>query len=179
MSNIVQVTQEVSYQAVIEKMFEGLTKKAACEACGVVVRTFDRWIATNPNLVQQIREQQTSQFANYTDEIQSNRRENLESLLAFSKTLREGLRVDSILDMREAMQAMSALLKLERQLERTMAGILPPTALIEAPPDDSMSAERAAELLAKLSGANLTKVTVTRTIEVSGPQVVEGIVTSP
>lgn len=172
MSNdIVAVTDEFQAQQVIEKMFQGQTKKAACAEVGISTKTFDRFVAASPQFVREVQATIRSQFAEYIDQISETRRKNLRAILNFSEDLRNEMLLAETIGGK--VDAFSALLKLEKQLAASMEHILP--AIKETGPSGppKIDDDAAAAILAKLSGADLVTVTKTTTVELAHPEVIQ------
>ncbi len=172
MSNdIIAVTDEFQATQVVEKMFQGQSKKAACAEVGISTKTFDRFIGSSPQIVRDVQAAVRSQFAEYIDQISETRRKNLEAILKFSEDLRINMLLAETTE--DKLSAFNALVKLEKQLAVSMEHILPIVKETGPSGPPKIDDDAAALILAQLSGADLVKVTKVTTLEMAHPELIE------
>jgi hypothetical protein len=173
MSEIATLSTETQVRQVILLMLEqGMTRTAACKEVGIPTRTYDRYVASNPQLINQVRQKINADFLNRLDEINENRLKNLAAFLEFSEDLRASMLAPGY-ELKDNLGAFNALLKLDAHLTKTTEGMLP-VEKKEGPAGPArLDDEQALAILAQLRGADLVKVTRTTTLEVSPDEMIQ------
>lgn len=158
------------------------TKKEACEQVGISTRAFDRFIVSNPEMVQLMQQSIRSHFASRLDQMTENSVKNLDAFLAISDTLRNELLANVstpnnvvAMDIDNVSKIVAVLDKIEKRVIDTRAQVLPVIKTAELPPPPSEVDDAVIQQLLKSPGAQLTKaIRVTRSTTVEMGQASTG-----
>lgn len=169
MTETKELVKQNTIVTVIEYMFSDKTKKEACELAGVAETTFDRAVASQPDLILEMQALVRSRMIKAVETGMNDRRQNAEAFSSYMEDLRETM-LDPEADSQDRLKAFSALVKADKHLAHTIKIALPSDVKsIEQPLEPGVELTQrgegkhsAEDVLARhFQGAKLRDVTIT------------------